>query len=54
MGASAKRRKRKVRRKMAAVLKWGGSARPRHRLLAGRTGSVHAKKLRSRGSVAQG
>lgn len=39
-----KRRNRKKRRATRAVLKYGPGARPRHQLIAGRTGGVHQKK----------
>lgn len=39
-----KTRTRKLRRQSRAVLQHGPGAKPRHKLLAGRTGTVHSKK----------
>lgn len=41
-------RTRKLRRRNRQVLKHGRKAKPRHKLVSGRTGGVHAKKLKSR------
>jgi hypothetical protein len=43
-----KTRVRRKRRQGKQGLRFGPSAKPRHELLAGRTGKVHAKKLQSR------
>jgi hypothetical protein len=49
MGARRKRaHTRKRRRQQRAALKFGPEAKPRHRLLSGRTGKAHSRKLRSR------
>ncbi|MBL8575236.1 MAG: hypothetical protein JNM13_16290 [Hyphomicrobiaceae bacterium] len=39
-----KHRTRRKRRQLKQFLKWG--AKPRHTLIAGRTGSVHYKKTK--------
>lgn len=41
-------RTRKHRRALRRRLKNGGKEKARHKLLAGRTGGVHRKKLQSR------
>lgn len=43
MASSA--RTRRVRRQNNAALKFGNSAKPRHKLRSGRTGSAHAKQM---------
>jgi len=45
---SKETRKKKIRRQNKQVLKFGRKAKTTHRLLGGRTGTVHAKKLKSR------
>lgn len=47
MSKSKARNIRKKRRAISAILKWGRSARPTHKLQGGRTGGVHTKKLKS-------
>lgn len=42
-----KRRNRKIRRNARKKLKHGKNAAPKHKLKAGRTGSVHRKKTKS-------
>lgn len=39
---------RRKRRQYKAAGKFGPSAKPSHRLISGRTGKVHSKKLKSR------
>lgn len=46
MGMSRVRRARKQRRQFRTFLKSG--KKPQHKLRSGRTGHVHAKKLKSR------
>lgn len=48
MSKSAQRRGRKRRRQAAMVIRSGGKFKVGHTLIAGRTGHVHAKKMRSR------
>ena len=49
MGASAaKRHRRKTRRKTKAVYRHGRKAGPVHKLVGGRTGSVHHKRMKTR------
>ena len=48
MMKAGKARGRRQRRQANAVLRHGRGAAPRHRLRSGRTGTVHAVKLRSR------
>jgi hypothetical protein len=46
--ASRKRRTRKIRRNNRKVIKHGRSAAPSHKLKGGRTGQVHAKKMKAK------
>lgn len=50
MGQSRSRRNRRHRRQERARLQFGRGAAPKHTLTAGRTGGVHTRKLRSRGT----
>lgn len=44
MGNAAKTRTRRKRRQEKARIRHGKKAKPRHALIAGRTGHVHSKK----------
>lgn len=48
MSNSNDRTKKKHRRQQKQSLKYGKIAKPTHKLMSGRTGSVHSKKLKSR------
>jgi len=48
MSKRGKLRKRKIRRAHKKVLKFGPKSKSTHNLVAGRTGGVHSKKLKSR------
>lgn len=48
MSKAKSRHTRKRRRQTKAVMKHGPSAKPTHKLQAGRTGSLHAKKTKPR------
>lgn len=43
-------RKRRKRRQAKQALKYGKTAAPIHKLISGRTGSVHHKKIKNKGS----
>ena len=47
MGKAKAFRVRRIRRQKNAAVKFGESAKPRHNLKSGRTGSAHAKKTKS-------
>lgn len=49
MALGKQRHKRKKRRQNRAALRDGRKAKPVHRGRSGRTGSMHTRKLRSRG-----
>jgi hypothetical protein len=48
MSKASTRRTRKLRRTKKQVMRYGSKAKSKHKLVAGRTGGVHIRKLRSR------
>lgn len=48
MGKATRRRTRKLRRSLKAVLRFGANAKAKHQSRSGRTGKVHAVQLKGR------
>ena len=46
--SAAKRHRRKTRRKWKAVYRHGRKAGPTHKLIGGRTGSLHHKRMKAK------